>query len=291
MKKESHIYDSVLRWPVKEDFRQTFPRELPSRIVLDKLRPRYEWAIESLANGLDRSLWKSHGDGHIARLVIFHQLLIRKMGENKTLRLTKEQIAAIELSVITHDLRYNFDRRETIFEKTIVKHQEKAADQKWLERVFFDLAKGKVNSFAEVSSENVVPLASQINRVHDYMSDATALTVLRSNFPGRNIKEIPLELSVFKDIDSGLERLRTEEILKKIINWVVVTRPFKGMILRLPKIKKTLNLFHFPQFEETRQLLPFSFELYHQSRKNPEFKKDQWKATMDTAQALDAIKG
>lgn len=274
----------------EEDYKYKFPEILSSRSELDRLKPRPHWVAESLKKGSKRALWSSHGDGHIARSLVFFHLLTEMMAEGGTVKLTKDQKAAIELSVITHDLKYNSDKFETILAKRMVGHQRRAANQVWLRNVFSDLAKEGINSFSEVSPDIVIPLASQINRVHDYRDNFIALSVLKKDFPDVHIKGIPLELEVFRDIDAGLERLRTEELFKRVINRVLLIRPLKKIILNSPPIKSPLRRLHFPLFEETRRLLPFAMHLYNLSIKNPEYKIDQWKATMNIAQMLGAVR-
>lgn len=282
----------VLFRPLNEDYEYTLPANLPSRRELDKLKPRPEWAKESLERGLNRAFWSGHGDGHMARIAIYAPLAMELMAQNGKIMLAKEQKAAIRFSGVTHDLRYGSDRLESVMSAITKKpgHQERAADKEWLRNIFADLEKEKISLFSEVSLEDVIQLTSQINRVHDYTSNSRVLAILGKEFPDVNIKEIPLELEIFRDIDAGLERLRTEEAYKRILNRALLTRPFRKMILRQNWVEFSLRRLHFPHFEETRQLLPFAMKLYHQSIKKPEYKTDQWKATMDTALELGAIK-
>jgi hypothetical protein len=84
--------------------------------------------------------------------------------------------------------------------------------------------------------------------------------------------------------------LRTEEAFIKILNRALITRPFKKEILEIPWVYANLRRLHVPLFKETQQLLPFAIELFDQSIKDKEYKKNQWKVTMDWAQKLGAIK-
>jgi len=289
---EKEIKDTlnVLFGPPEQDYRYEFPKNLSSRSELDKLKPFREWARESLDKGLDRTSWQGHGDGHIARTVVYAGLLLEIMKENGGVQLSNEQRAAIMLACVTHDLRYKSDKFEAVVPGKIIGHQSRASDRQWLRGIFVDLAEKGVSYFSEVEADKVIQLTSQINRVHDYGDDSEALATLKKDFPEANIKELPLELEIFKDIDAGLERLRTEEAYKRILNRVgLLPESFKKAILKQSWVEDSLRRFHFPHFEETRQLLPFAFHLYHLSMKNPEYKKDQWKITMDIAQTLGAI--
>lgn len=282
----------ILFRPSNEDFKYTLPKNLSSRRELDKLRPQKGWAIESLKKGLDRTLWSDHGDGHVGRVEVFIPLLIEMMTQNGKISLTKEQKAAIVLAGVAHDLRYKSDRFEVVMAEITKKsgHQGRAAEKDWLSKIFADLAKKDINLFSEISPAVVVQLARQIIDVHDNRDDTSALKTLQKHFPDAGIKELPLELRIFRDIDSGLERLRTEEIYKRILNRLRLTRSFQKFILRQTWVESSLRRFHFPEFEETRDLLPFAFALYHKSIEHPEYKTDQWKAVMNAALELGAIK-
>lgn len=280
--------------PLSKDFKYNPPENLPILNDFNKLRPQKEWAIESLKKGLDRALWSDHGDGHVARVTIYLHLLMAMMEENGREPLTKEQKAAIVLSGVTHDLRYGSDRWEPMKLALTKKsgHQARAAGKEWLGSVFVELAQKEVSLFSGVESDKVIQLTSQINRVHDYTSSFRALVILKEEFPDANIKEIPLELKIFRDIDSGLERLRLEGLYNKVgpVAAEIISRVLRQGTLN-PKVEKSLlHLLHFPHFEETGQLLPFAMQLFHKSIRNPEFKKDQWETTIKIAKDLGIFK-
>lgn len=275
--------------PADEDYRKYFPLELSSRADLEKLRPDPEWAELFLIKDPNLAQREHHGFGHNGRIIILQSLLLPKIEDRLKKEgaiISQEQKAALLLSAISHDFGHEKD-----FELRLEAHQQRSAKRDWLEIVFFDLRRRDIDLFKNVNQLEVITLASQMNRVHDERNDTIALRVLRKEY-AYNLRNLPLELDIFKDIDSGLEKLRTEEWFNKWYGHIaeIVVKVLKGGLLRPEEEKSLFHLLHFPHFEETRQLLPFALRLYQLSTKNPEYKKDQWKTTMDTAQMLGGIR-
>jgi len=275
--------------PVEQDYKQCFPAELPLRGDLDKLKPDIKWAKELGINDPNLAQRKHHGFGHNARIIILESLLLPKVEDRlkeEGVIISQEQKAALLLSGISHDFGHEKD-----FELRLESHQKRSAKRDWLENVFFDLRRRDIDIFKNVNRLAVITLASQIDRVHDERNDAVALKVLRKEYAS-SLRNLPLELDIFKDLDSGLERLRTAEWFNRWYGHIaeIIVKILKGGLLKPEEEKSLFHLLHFPHFEETSRLLPFALRLYQLSTKNPGYKIDQWKATMDTAQALGAIR-
>jgi len=273
-----------------KNYREYFPSELLSQEDLEKHKPNPEWIKLLGIKDPNISQRAMHGLAHSARLTVLNSLLIPELEKElnkKEIEILPEQKAALELSEGTHDWGYRGDY-EYIFGLES-RHQKISADCNWLDYVFDSLQRRGIAVFQDVSRPEVIIRAAQINRVHDYRDKEKALKVLRDEFDP-TLRNLPLELEIFKDLDAGLERLRVEGWLRENPFLKGVAGVVKRGLIDSSSEKSLLFRLHTPTFEATKRLLPFARQLYDISTKHPEYRIDQWKATVEVAQMLGAVK-
>ncbi len=255
-----------------DERRYLFSHGSLDRTELDALKVNSGWGLKA-----DRATWREHGDGHIARMIVLYHTLRSTLEKRGKIHLSKEQNAAIILSILTHDLMYAKDLESGYNQEA---HQVKAADENWLSDIFTQLSQSAPDIFSDVSKENVVLLTSQINRVHDDANDGRALKTLQQEYDN-TLQTLPIELILFREIDWSLERIRTKQRMEKVTPF-----PLRNVIFSLKPIRQSIFPVEHPHFPETCALSHLAKILLDKSRQAPDYSTNQWNAVMDTAGQL-----
>lgn len=264
--------------------------EIPSREMLEALRPDPQW-LEDSQKGIERKLWKYHGDAHIARLIIEGELLIALLRKNETLVIEKNflrlQKFAVILADLTHDELYEEDDITSRFgiislQKYFIPHMEAGSNQVWLESILRSLVQGPENLLSTIQEneiKTIVQMTSQINLIHDYRNESVALDRLKQQNP--DLTELPIEYHIFRDLDSGLERVRVEGEFHKILHGSALERRLlQSRLLERLAFQRLRN----PYFRETLLLTDIARDLYIASTSRREYRLDQWAAVMNAAE-------